>query len=102
MMEVVKLLDEGAAEREKGKVAPMVFHPRPQSGGIRVHKEGDTFVIAEAGLERIIARVDISQPEVYAQVRKQMDRIGISRELKQAGARPGDKVRCGDFEWDWR
>jgi hypothetical protein len=31
-----------------------------------------------------------------------MDRQGIVQELKQAGVRPGDRVRCGDFEWDWR
>lgn len=97
---VFRSVAEQRLEREE-RAARKVFQPRPRRRS-RVTKEGDAFVITAPELERIIARVDMSQPEVYTQLRGQMDRQGIGQELKQAGVRPGDRVRCGDFEWDWR
>ena len=97
---VFRSVAELRLEREE-RVARKVFQPRPRRRR-RVTKEGNAFVITAPELERIVARVDMSQPEVYTQVRGQMDRQGIGQELKQAGVRPGDRVRCGDFEWDWR
>jgi Obg family GTPase CgtA-like protein len=66
-----------------------------------VHKEGDTFVVSSPELERIVARVDMSHPVVYAQVRKELDKLGVSQALRKAGAKPGDRVRCGGREWEW-
>jgi Obg family GTPase CgtA-like protein len=45
--------------------------------------------------------VDMSRPAVYAQVRRELDRLGVSQALKKAGAKPGSKVRCGKLEWEW-
>ena len=102
MAEVVKMLSRAAVDREGGgKVAEKVFHPQPRGSGATVRKEGDIFVVVAPELERIIARVDISQPAVYSQVRRQLDRLGVSRALRQVGAKPGDKVRCGNSEWEW-
>jgi Obg family GTPase CgtA-like protein len=78
-----------------------VFHPRPRGAGVIVHKEDAGFVVMAPELERIVARVDMSQPVVYAQVKREMDKLGVSQALKKAGAKPGDRVRCGSFEWTW-
>jgi len=96
-MQIQVTVDRGAGE----KVAKKVFHPQPRGRGATVHKEGDTFVVVAPELERIIARVDISHPAVYSQVRRQLDRLGVSQALRQAGAKPGNKVRCGNSEWEW-
>ena len=96
-MQIQVTVDRGAGE----KVAEKVFHPQPRGRGATVHKEGDTFVVVAPELERIIARVDISHPAVYSQVRRQLDRLGVSQALRQAGAKPGNKVRCGNSEWEW-
>jgi GTP-binding protein len=102
MATAVKMLGQVAAGRERGeKVTKKVFHPRPQGAKVSVRKDGDTFVVVAPELERIVARVDISHPIVYAQVRHEFDRLGASQALKKAGAEPGDKVRCGGIEWDW-
>jgi GTP-binding protein len=102
MATAVKMLGQVAATRERGeKVTKKVFHPRPRGAKVSVHKDGNTFVVVAPELERIVARVDISHPVVYAQVRHEFDRLGASQALKKAGAEPGDKVRCGGVEWDW-
>jgi GTP-binding protein len=102
MAEAVKVLGQATADRETGeRVSKKVFHPQPRVVGVSVHKDGDVFVVVAPELERIVARVDISQPVVYAQVRRELDKLGVSQALRKAGAEPGDKVRCGAVEWDW-
>lgn len=101
MAEATKMLIHVEAEVEAGKEIPKkVFRPQPKGVGVSVpsvHKEGDAFVVVAPGLERIVARVDMTSPEV----RRQLARLGVSKALERAGVKPGDKVRCGNFEWDW-
>ena len=52
-------------------------------------------------LERLTGRAGASDPEVQRQLQRQMGRLGISRALEAAGVKPGDKVRCGNYEWEW-
>ncbi|MFC1987475.1 Obg family GTPase CgtA, partial [Chloroflexota bacterium] len=102
MTEAMKILSGIPAEIATSmKIPSTVFRPRPRGVGAGVHKEGDTFVVVAPELERIVARVDMSDPEVRAQFRRQLTRLGGSRALEKAGVKPGDKVRCGTFKWEW-
>jgi GTP-binding protein len=102
MAEAAKMLNQLAAKVESGKKLPKkVFHPEPRSVGASVHKEEDTFIVVAPGLERIVARVDITNPEVRWQFQKQLTRLGVRKVLERAGVQPGDKVRCGNAEWEW-
>ena len=66
-----------------------------------MHKEGDTFVVVAPELERIVARTGITSPGVRWQLEKQLQRLGASKALEKAGVKPGDRVRCGNLEWEW-
>ena len=102
MTEVMETVSQVAVERGVGeKIARKVFHPQPRVAGPSVHKEGDTFVVVAPELERIVARTDVSSPEVRWQIRRQFTRLGVSKALEKAGVKPGDKVRCGNLEWEW-
>ncbi len=102
MAETVKMLNQVAAERKAGEKIPgAVFRPQPKSSGARVYKDGDAFTIEAPALERIVARVDMTSPEVRWQLRSQLGRLGVSKALEKAGVKPGDKVRCGNAEWEW-
>jgi GTP-binding protein len=102
MAEAMEMVSRVTAEKGGGeKVVRKVFHPQPVVAGPRVHREGDTFVVVAPELERIVARADVSNPEVRGQIRRQFNRLGVSRALEKAGVKPGDKVRCGDLEWEW-
>ncbi|GAH87405.1 unnamed protein product, partial [marine sediment metagenome] len=39
--------------------------------------------------------------EVRWQLKRQLARLGVSKALERAGIKPGDRVRCGNLEWDW-
>ncbi len=102
MAEAMKMLGQVAAEVEAGeKILKKVFHPQPRSVGVSVHKEGDTFVVVAPELERMIARVDMTSHEVRWQLQRQLTRLGVRKALERAGVKPGDKVRCGNSEWEW-
>ena len=93
------LTGDGGTEEE---ISRKIFHPRPRGAKVRVRKDGETYVVVAPELERIVARVDISRPVVYAQLRRELDRLGVSQALRKVGVEPGDRVRCGGVEWDWR
>lgn len=77
-----------------------VFRPQPRRRA-GVAKEGRYYVINQLDIERIVARVDLEDPTVRWQLHGLLMRKGIGRELEKAGIKEGDKVRCGDAEWEW-
>ena len=102
MTEAMGMLGRETVKTETGeKALRKVFHPQPRSAGTIVHREGDTFVVFAPELERIVARVDMSSSEMRRQLQQQLVRLGVSRALLRAGVKPGDTVRCGDFQWEW-
>jgi len=103
MAEIMKMLEQVSAEKEAGERIPSkVFHPQPRRIDISVHKEGNTFVVVAPGVERIVARTDVASSEVQRQLNRQLQRLGVSKALEKAGAKPGDRVRCGNLEWEWQ
>jgi len=102
MTETVKLLKEVSARKETDvRIPKKIFHPQPRNVGPSVHKEGDTFVVVAPGLERIMGRTDVSSRQVHQHLKRQLTRLGVSKSLDKAGIKPGDRVRCGDLEWEW-
>jgi len=100
MAETMKVLAQVKTEVGAG-IPKKVFRPQPRATGARVYKEGDTFVVEAPELERIVARTDVTSLGVHQQLRRQLARRGVSKALEKAGVKPGDKVRCGNVEWEW-
>jgi len=103
MKSVGNRLEELKARREVAEpaVARKVFQPRPKVDGISVHRDGDTYVVAAPGLERLTTRGGASGAELRWQLKRYLTRLGVNRALEKAGVRSGDKVRCGSLEWEW-
>ena len=98
----LKLLSRVTAKAEAGeKIHKKVFRPQPRGAGPSVHKEGNTFVVVAPELERILAKTDVTSPGVRWQLKRQLARLGVSQALEKTGVKPGDKIRCGNLEWDW-
>jgi len=101
MAETMNMLQSATVSEAGGKILRKVFHPQPRGVAPRVHKEGDTFVVVAPGLERIVTRLDVTSPDVRRQLKRQLARLGVGKSLEKAGIKPGDRVRCGDLEWEW-
>ena len=101
MAETMQVL-QSVTEVEAGeKITKKVFRPKPRDVGIRVSKEGDTFVVVAPELERIVARTDMTTPVVRWHLKRQLARLGVGKALAKAGVKPGDRIRCGNLEWEW-
>lgn len=99
--ETLKMLEK-VGEETAGMAAPLtVFRPQPRSAGASVRKEGEVFILSSVELERLVGRSDIKDPEVRRQLERQISRREIRRALEAAGVKPGDKIRCGKYEWEW-
>ncbi len=103
MAEALAMLGQATAPERPAERAPgKVFRPRPRVAGVSVQQEGDVFVVLAPELERIVSGTDKTDPEARRQLLGQLTKTNkVSRALGKAGVRPGDKVRCGSFEWRW-
>jgi len=104
--ELMATVGEKLGQLEKqpaaGKEMPRkIFRPQPRYSGPRIRKEGKAFVIQGPELERIVAMRGVNEGELRAQLKRQLSRAGVVRELEKAGIKRGDRVRCGTLEWEW-
>ncbi len=101
MVETMRMLIKVASEREGIKVHRKVFRPQPKDSGVSIHKEGDDFVVVISALERMVTRDGVTGAEMRGQLKRQLARLGVNKALEKAGVKSGDRVRCGDLEWEW-
>ncbi len=101
MSEVLKKLREMVPEKPPAPAPLKVFRPRPAAAHFTVSRAGEEFVISAPGLERLTGGPNVSPDELRWQLNHQLKRLGVDRALEKAGARPGDKVRCGEMTWEW-
>lgn len=78
-----------------------VFRPQPKKERVAVSREGDIFVVSSPRAEKLIARMDLENPEARTYIRQQFARVGVASAMQKAGVKPGDTVRFGKVEMLW-
>ena len=63
-----------------------------------VTREGGALRVRGRALERLVAKADLENEEAVAYLQAVFERAGVERELRRAGARPGDTVLVGETE----
>jgi GTP-binding protein len=101
MAEALKVLKAQTAGVESVKPPVKVFRPRPRESRFTVSRIGDEFVISAPGLERIFAGAGATPADIRWQLNYQLNRLGVNKALAKAGAKTGDKIRCGELTWEW-
>jgi GTP-binding protein len=103
MKETLNVLHEEMAGEAEGTAALPVklFRPRPVAPRFEVGRSGDEFVVVAPELERIRGGAGVAPGELRWQLDYQFRRLGIDKALEKAGARAGDKIRCGGISWEW-
>ena len=66
-----------------------------------VSRVGEEYVVAAPGLERIKGGAGVSTTDLRWELDYQFKRLGVNKALEKAGAKEGDKVRCGEITWEW-
>lgn len=79
----------------------VVVH-RPVPSGVVVQRAADgALVVRGRQAERAVALSDLTDAGALAYAQGRLRRLGVDRALARAGARDGDRVRIGAFEFEW-
>ncbi len=77
-----------------------VYRPGEEEG-FDVVPEGDgRFRVAGRGIELLVARHDLENPEALDYLENRLREIGVIAALQRAGFEPGDDVLVGDLEFE--
>jgi GTP-binding protein len=89
--------EEAAARRDT-----FVIH-RPTPEGVLVERGGDgAFVVRGRPALRAVALSDLGNAAALSYAQGRLRRLGVDRALARAGARAGDLVRIGTFEFEYQ
>ncbi len=69
--------------------------------GFSVEREGAAFRVRGRRVERLVAQTDFDNEESAERFQRDLERMGIARELRRAGIAPGDTVLVGERELEW-
>jgi GTPase len=92
--------EEAPARREDFDAEHRVYRPG-EAEGFEVIREGDgRYRVTGRGIELLIARHDLENPEALDYLESRLREIGVIAELQRAGFEPGDEVVVGDLEFE--
>ncbi|MFL5908460.1 MAG: GTPase ObgE [Solirubrobacterales bacterium] len=88
------------AKQESFAIEHRTYRPGEEEG-FDVVPEGDgRFRVAGRGIEMLVARHDIENPEALDYLEGRLREIGVIAELQRAGFEPGDEVVVGEVEFE--
>ena len=95
-------LPEDAAPplREEFEAEHRVYRPGEDEGFDVVRERDGRFRVAGRGIELLIARHDLDNPEALNYLEGRLREIGVIAALQRAGFEPGDDVVVGDVEFE--
>jgi GTPase len=97
----VASLVEAARTAEAPFPSTYVVH-RPVPAGVVVERDVDgAFVVRGRPAERAVALSDLTNAQALDYAQRRLRRLGVDRALSRAGAREGDLVRIGTFEFEY-
>ena len=102
MRDAAKLLKVTVAGEKRAEISRKVFRPKPKEAGVSVTRTEDGYAISVSEIERIIAGAGASPSEIRWQMNRQLKRLGVNKALERAGVKPGDRIHCGEMEWEWQ
>jgi GTP-binding protein len=97
--QIATLVDEARAAQPR----PVSFTVhRPEPAGIVVERDmsGDWVVLGRPA-ERAVALSNLTDVEALAYAQNRLKSLGVDKALAKAGAREGDRVHIGNFEFDY-
>lgn len=89
-----------AARGEREERVVYSFTPEREPG-FRVIKEKAGFRVVGERVERMVRRMDLSNPHALAYVQERLKRMGVEEELVRQGAVEGDAVIIGEHVFDF-
>ena len=95
-------VDAGSGREAPAFEAEHITYRPDAEQGFEVKVEDGVYRVRGRGIEVLVRRHDLANPEALAYLEQRLREIGVLRELERAGFEPGDEVRIGEqaFELD--
>jgi GTP-binding protein len=77
-----------------------IYRPGEEEGFDVVPESDGRFRVAGRGIELLVARHDLENPEALDYLESRLREIGVIAALERAGFEPGDEVVVGDLEFE--
>lgn len=100
------IMEEEEEKEEEGlgfpaeKVRVVTVDDRDERG-FTIARDDVGFRITGKGVERLVARLDLENPDALHYFQHMLRLIGVDDALRGRGIMPGDTVRIGEFEFEW-
>jgi GTPase len=78
-----------------------VFKPQPVDAGTRITRQGDSFILKDPAVERLLSNLDLNDEEDLEEFNEALEKLGINKLLKEAGIKSGSTVITDSMEWEW-
>ncbi|MDP3013139.1 MAG: Obg family GTPase CgtA, partial [Candidatus Subteraquimicrobiales bacterium] len=100
IFENLKVIWQEKKSKKKGR--KIIIKPEKRAKDFTVLKEVDgSFVVQGTYVERLVSMTDMNNEEAVAYLQKRLRETGVEKELIKRGAKDGDLVRIGSFEFDF-
>ncbi|CAM3733269.1 GTPase ObgE [Cohnella lubricantis] len=90
---------EEEAQEEEHVVYRM--EERPSDNDFRITRDNEVYVVEGESIEKLLRRTQFASHEAVLRFGRILRNIGVDAELRKRGARDGDTIRIGDFEFEF-
>ncbi len=97
----LKGVDSKDSTTTPAEAAPQVFRPKPVHRTTRVQQRGSGYILVDPVIERLLDKLDMNNADDLQGFNQTLERLGINKTLRSAGAKSGDTVKTGNMEWTW-
>jgi GTP-binding protein len=101
LMKAVKLLAELPLVEETEQPMP-VYRPVEDPHAFTIVREPDGYRVKSAAIERAAEMTPFDQSGSVRRFQKLMERLGVDKALREAGAQEGDTVYIGEYELEYQ
>ena len=101
MHAIARLVVTAPAPSAPAPVAVTRLRPRA-SNAVIVERTASAFVVHGERVEHLVERARLETDQGLARFQAELERLGVSRALEQAGIQPGDTVKISNIEFEYQ
>ncbi len=88
---------------EPTQAPELIEAPPPPERPLTIERAEDgAFVVSGTRVEQEVAKTNLDSDEALDWLEERLERLGVMRALREAGAQPGDTVRIGEVEFEYQ
>ena len=98
---ILEILDELPKPEPQMVPAQVAPHSRAAEAAFQVTSQNGEYSISAPKVERLVAMANLNDWKAMIQIWRELQRLGVVKELEAQGVQPGDTVRIGSVELEW-